>query len=204
MVAALKYQFYILFRPIDGFYRLKNEKRGRNSITILNLFLFWVSYSFMESYVSFTVAVRAPAIFRNSLINLLGIVAIFLLFCIGNWAVTTLMNGEGKFSEICMAVSYALFPMLLIFIPATLLSHLLTSNEAAFYTILVGASIFWFAILMFLGILVMHDYTVFKTIMTFFLTILSMLIIMFLIMLVTTLTGQLWIFLRSVYTEIVF
>ena len=204
MLAAYKYQFHIIFRPIDGFYRLKFEKRGRNYVTVLNLFLFWVSYSFMESYVSFTVATTTPAHFRNSLINLLGIVAIFLLFCVGNWAVTTLMNGEGKFSEICMAVSYSLFPMLLVFIPATLLSHILTANEAAFYTMLVGISITWFAILMFLGILVMHDYTVFKTILTFFLTVVSMLIILFLIMLMSTLVGQLWIFLRSVYTEIVF
>jgi len=204
MLAALKYQFYILIRPIDGFYRLKFEKRGRNFITVLNLFLFWVSYSFMEYYVNFTVVVRPPAHFRNSLVNLLGIVVIFLLFCVGNWAITTLMNGEGKFSEICMAVSYSLLPMLLVFIPATLLSHLLTTNEAAFYTILVGTSIFWFAVLMFLGILVMHDYTVFKTILTFFLTVLAMLIIIFLILLVTTLAGQLWVFLRSVYTEIVF
>ena len=204
MLEALKYQFYIIFRPIDGFYRLKFEKRGRNYITVLNLFLFWVSYSFMESYVSFTVATTTPAHMRNSLINLVGIVAIFLLFCIGNWAITTLMNGEGKFSEICMAVSYSLFPMLLIFIPATLFSHVLTANEAAFYTMLVGISVVWFAILMFIGILVMHDYTVFKAIFTFFLTLVSMLVIMFLILLVTTLAGQLWVFLRSVYTEIVF
>ena len=204
MVSAIKYQFYILLRPIDGFYRLKFENRGKMYITIFNVFMFWVSFSFMEFYTNFTVAIRVPAHMRNSLISLIAIVAIFLLFCVGNWAVTTLMDGEGKFSQICMAVSYSLLPMLLAFIPATLFSHLLTADEAAFYNIVVGVSIFWFAILLFLGILVTHDYTVFKTILTFFLTFLSMLIILFLLILMFTLVNQFFIFARSVYTEIVF
>lgn len=195
--------FYILFHPADGFYNMKYEKQGHTSIIFVNLILFWISYSFQKQYSGFVINENNPLDY-NTFFDLAGIVITFLLWCVGNWSITTLMNGEGKFRDIAMAASLSMTPMILVFIPATLLSNLLILDEAAFYHVIMGISIVWFTLLMFFGVMTIHNYSVGKTIATLVLTFLSICVILFLAILVGALIQQVYIFLKSIYTELLY
>ncbi|MDN5378018.1 MAG: hypothetical protein PWQ76_271 [Clostridiales bacterium] len=194
---------YTMFHPSDGFYDMKYEKKGKTSIIFVNLFLFWISYSFSKQYSGFVVNENNPMGF-NLFGDLATILIVFLLWCTANWSITTLMNGEGKFKDIAMATSYALMPMIFTFIPASLLSNLFVQQEAAFYTTIMGISIAWSVMLLFFGILTVHNYTVAKTIATLFLTFISICVILFLLMLISSLIQQVWVFVSSIYTELLY
>lgn len=194
---------YLIFHPADGFYSMKHEKRGKIGIIFINVLLFWISYTFQKQYTGFAMNENNPMDF-NILVDFFTVVFVFLLWCVGNWAVTTLMDGEGSFKDIMMASAYSLTPIILIFIPATCISNFMTYSEKEFYELAIGIAIIWAAILLFMGIYSVHNYTVGKTIITIILTITAILIIVFLIGLMISLMQQMFIFFKSIYTEIVY
>lgn len=193
---------YTLTHPVDGFYTMKHGK-GKTSLIFVNLFLFCISYSFQRQYAGFVINENNPLSY-NSLMDMFSICLVFALWCVGNWSITTLMNGEGKFKEIAMSAAYALTPMILTFIPATLFSNLLVEAEKEFYFIIMGIAIFWFLVLLFVGTMSVHNYTVAKTVQTIFLTFISIMIILFIMLLVGSLINQVYNFFRSLYTEIIY
>lgn len=194
---------HVLFHPADGFYDMRYEKRGHTSIIFVNLILFWISYSFQKQYSGFVINENNPLDY-NTFADLIGILVMFLLWCVGNWSVTTLTNGEGKFRDIAMAASISLTPMILVFIPATLLSNLLILDEAAFYQVIMWISIVWFMLLMFVGLMTIHNYSFGKAVATLFLTFLAICIILFLALMVGALIQQVWVFIKSIYTELLY
>jgi hypothetical protein len=129
---------------------------------------------------------------------------LLILWSAANWSVTSLTDGEGKFKEILMANCYAMTPMILIFIPASLFSNVLAEGEGAFYFLAVNIAIVWFVLLAYVGMVTVHNFTAGKALATLFLTVLALLIIAFLIALLFTLWQQLFTFVVSLYTEIVY
>ena len=198
-----KLTFHILRHPFDGFYAMKFEKQGKLYIAIINFLLLWVSFSFMRQYASIIVDQSYP-LNLNSLADGASLFAILILWSVANWSVTSLMDGEGKFSEILMANCYAFMPLILLLVPATLLSNVLAEGEGAFYFLVINIALLWFVFLAFVGMVTVHNFSAQKALGTIFLTITALLIIVFLIGLLLALWQQLITFLTSIYTEIVF
>lgn len=194
---------YIIFHPADGFYVMKRGKQGKIGIIFLNVILFWLSYSFQKQYAGFAMNYNNPGNF-NIVMDFVMVVTVFLLFCAGNWSITTLMDGEGRFVDIAMCLAYALTPVIMAFIPATIVSNVMVDTEKEFYFLVLGIAIAWSVMLAFMGILTVHDYTVGKTIATIFLTVIAMLIIIFIIGLIFSLMQQVYVFFDSIYTEIIY
>lgn len=198
-----RFAFYTLSHPIDGFYDIRHFGKGSLALAMLFLFLGSVSYSLNRQYASFIVNDANP-LTLNSLIDLLSIFSIFFLFCIGNWSITTLMEGEGRFWDIVVSTAYAIMPVILIFLPATLFSHFIAADEEAFYYMMIGLAVGWMLLLLFLGNMTVHNYSFSKALATIVLTIIAMLIILFLLMLLFSLMQQIYSFFSSLYTEIIF
>ena len=198
-----KLVFYMFRHPIDGFYAMKFEKKGRMWVALVNFLLMWISISFNRQYSSVIVNQANPLSY-NTLMDGGSVLMLLLLWSVANWSVTSLTNGEGKFKEIIMANCYAMTPMILTFIPATLLSNVLSREESAFYFLIINIAIVVFVLLAFVGMITVHNYTVFKALLTVFLTICAMLVIVFIIALLFTLYQQLITFVMGIYTEITF
>ena len=193
--------FYIMRHPVDGFYSMKHEGKGRMYIAVINFFLLWISFSFNSQYASLIVDTKYP-LAMHSLYEGSSIFGILVLWSIANWSVTCLVDGEGKLKEIIMANCYAFTPMILLFIPSTLLSNVLAQGEGAFYTLIIGVSIAFFVMLAFFGMIQVHNFTVGKAIATVFATIVAILIIAFLASLLFTLWQQLLTFVIGIINEI--
>lgn len=200
---TLKLPLYIMVHPADGFQEMKYEKRGRLWIALINMVLLWLSYIVQKQYTGFALNTGDPMAV-NSLADLVIVAALLLLFCTANWSVTTLTDGEGSFRDIAMALGYSLTPINLIFIPATLISRMMVENEGSFFYLLIGLALVWSALLLFIGIYTVHNYSVGKTLVTFLFTFAAMLVIIFLLGLIFSLLQQAFIFVKSVYQEIVF
>lgn len=201
MKEKIKYSFYTLAHPADAFYEIRHRGQGSAPLAVLFVFLFGVSFSINRQYASFVVNDLNPMKI-NSLLEVTGVMVFFLLFCVANWSITCLMEGEGRFKDIVTVTGYAMLPMVLVFVPATLLSHVLAQNEEAFYFLLLAGSIAYFVLLALMGIMTVHNFTLGKTLLTIILTFVSMLIILFLTMLLVSLIAQIAATLESTYNEI--
>ncbi|MCL2048014.1 MAG: YIP1 family protein [Defluviitaleaceae bacterium] len=200
---AYKLPMYILTHPFDGFYDMKYLKQGTLRLAFFNLLAVLVSYAIHDQYAGLVVNPQNP-LTLNSLLNWVMIVGALILFCVSNWSVTALTDGEGKLKEIFMMVCYAMTPLVLTIVPATILSRFLSIEEIGFYNMLMWIGMAYFVILVYAGLVVVHNYTASKALVTIFLTFVALLVIVFLITLLLTLWQQLYVFASSIYTELMF
>ncbi len=198
-----KYLFYTVSHPNDGFYWIRHQDRGSIAIAILLVILYAVSFSMNRIYASFVVNDIEPRTV-NAVAELAGVLILYLVLCVGNWSVTCLMEGEGRFKDILITVGYSLLPMIITTNLGTLISQAVAENEEAFYTILMGVGTAYTVIMLIIGIMQIHNYTMGKTLVTLFITLVAVLIIIFLALLVINFITQVYTFFRSIYTELIF
>ena len=198
-----KYLFYTVSHPSDGFYWIRHQERGSIGIAILLVVLYGVVFSMNRIYASFVVNDIEPRTV-NSVAELAGVLILYLVLCVGNWSVTCLMEGEGRFKDILIAVGYSMLPMVVGTVLATIVSQGVAENEEAFYSIIMGLGTAYTVIMMLIGIMQVHNYTLGKTLTTLFLTVVAIFIIIFLALLVFNFITQVYSFFRSIYTELVF
>src|SRR5690554_4571507 len=196
----LSFPRYILMHPFDGYDEFKTEKKGKLSVALVYIALFALLRILTYQYESFLINERNPMMINN-LQEIFIVGLLVMLFVTANWSVTTLMEGKGKFKEILMVTGYALFPIIIIGFPALLISNFLTLEEMPFYTLAISISYVMAAWMLFMGILNIHQYGLFKTLAAFLLTIVSMLVMMFLGLLFFDLIQQFISFVSAILEE---
>ena len=156
--ASLKYGFYVIFHPFDGFWDLVHEQRGSLMAAHTWLFLFLLTYVLRLMLTNFQF-ITAPIQYINVYEQCGSLLFPFLVLCLSNWALSTLFDGKGRFQDIYMAMCYALVPYVIIQLPLILVSNMISFDEAAYYQVLGSASIIWCVFLVFVGLMQVHDYT---------------------------------------------
>lgn len=198
-----KFLFYTVSHPADGYYEIRHRNRGSVPIAILLVILFSISFSINRMAASFVVNDVDPRSV-DSLMELTVVLILYLLICVGNWSITCLMEGEGRLKDIAIAVGYAMLPIIVCFNIGTIFSQFVAQNEGAFYTMIVGIGIAYGLIMMLVGIMQVHNYTLGKTLVTILLTFVAMFIIIFIVILLSDLISQVYNFFYSIYQELIF
>ena len=199
----LKYVFYVIFHPADGFWDLKREKRGSLpaaltfvALTVLTLGIEKLNTAFLfnDNRISEV----------NVMVDVITVLLVFTLWCVANWCTTSLMDGKGRMKDIFTAIGYALFPIILIRLPLVLVSFCITAEEGAFYYIFGFISYAWTAVLIFMGTMMTHEYSLGKTVFTCIITILGMGIILFIGLLFFNVISEIIVFVSTIYKEVRF
>ena len=199
----LSYLLYTISHPMDGYYWIRHRELGSVPLAVLLVFIFSCTFTANRLLASFVVNDLDPRGI-DALYELMGVMAFYLLICVSNWSVTCLMNGEGRLKDIAIAVGYATAPMSFTMVLATIVSQAIADEEQAFYGIILGVGIAYGVIMMLIGIMQVHNYTIGKTLLTLLITIIAALIIVFLLLLLSNLLGLVFNFFRSIYTELIF
>ena len=202
-LATLKYGTYVIFHPLDGFWDLVHEKRGSLPAAHTWLFLFLLTYVMRLMLTNFQF-ISAPLQYINIYEQCGSLLFPFLILCLSNWALSTLFDGKGRFKDIYMAMCYALVPYVLIQLPMILISHMISFDEAAYYSVLSSVSVIWCVFLAFVGLMQVHDYSPGKNLIFLFATVFGALVILFLILVFFSLLSDAVGFFVSLYREIVF
>lgn len=197
------YLKYTMSHPMEGFYWIRHQDRGSVPIAIIIVICFSLCFSLNRISANFIVNDVEPTTV-DSLEELSGILLLYVLVCVANWSITCLMNGEGRMKDIAVAVGYGCTPLIPAFLIATAMSHFITAEEGAFYSIVLGVGVAYAVILVLIGIMQVHNYTIGKTLETLFLTFVAILIIIFLGLLLADLIGQVYNFFYCLYIEIIF
>lgn len=200
---SLRYALHVIFHPFDGYWDLKHEERGTVGAANIILLVTVLSWVFYRQYTAFTFStLRVETL--NILTEASSILIPVLLWCICNWALTTLMEGKGTFRDIYIATAYALTPLPLVFVPVTLISHFLTQPEGAFIQLAVWIAVVWMVGLIYVGTMITHEYSGPKTLITSVSTVAGIAVVLFILLLFTSLVNQVIGFIYKIYLELVF
>ena len=201
--STLKYSLYVMFHPVDGFWDLIHAKRGSyaaaNFIVILTL-LTQIWRLRFTSFVVMNVYWENVNVFEEFAAVLIPLA----IFCICNWALTTLFDGKGHLGDIYMGTAYGLAPYPLIQIPIIIISNFVTRDEVAFYNIFDTISILWCAVLIFMAMMMIHQYGFFKTLLFTIFTIFGMLVFIFIVLLFFSMISQGVAYFVSLGREVIF
>ena len=196
-----KYPFYCMFHPLNGYTDLKDEKSGS----------FWLANAVLLAFLIVSILIRQVTGFSfnenrtdqfNLLVTVFSTIGIFIVFVLCNWAITTIMDGKGRFLEIWTFCSYALVPYIIGMTVVVILSNILTGDESAFYEGAKWIVLIWTAFSMLIAIKEVHQYSLGKTLFTLFLTFCGMVVILIIAAIFYSVFNQLISFVATLATEI--
>ena len=194
---------YTLFHPTDGYEAgvRAGSARSRAAITGASLALWFFATILTWQYNGYVFNQNVAGDF--SIWIILGqTLLVFGLFVLANWFVSTMMDGSGKLLDIVYVLAVGLLPYVGYQLLSLLLTNVLTREEGAFLTLLGAAAILWSAVLMVLGLKVVHEFSFGRTVLAVLYSLIGILIILFLALLLWSLFQQLAMFLVSLYDEL--
>lgn len=200
-IKKLKYSFYVIFHPFNGFWDIKHEGKADITSALIIVTLLSGVNVIKTQLTGFAYNNYDPR--QTNIISVVLMVIVpYLLWGISNYAITTLVDGKGKFRDIFIATSYSLVPIILFNIPMILISRIMTIQEIQLYFLMDFISIAWFVFLLFFAMMTIHDFSISKTFISIVITILGMLIIGVLFLLFFSLFQQLYNFFYLIYREL--
>jgi hypothetical protein len=132
----------------------------------------------------------------------LWIVAPWLTWTVSNWGVATIADGEGKYKDLFVSSAFVLTPYVLLSIPISIISNVLTRSELSLYIGMTWFMILWVVFLLLLQVKILHGFEFGKTIWMSVLTVIGMFIIWLIGMLLFGLINQSVFFLLDLIDEI--
>lgn len=192
----------MIVHPFDGFWDLKHENRGTLAAANILVFLTLLARLLSLQFTSFLfLDVNWENV--NIWLEIAEILLPLLIFVVANWALTTLFDGKGGMKDVYITTAYALTPFPLIQIPLCIISNVLAIDEGALYTFFSALSVVWCAALLLCGLMQTHEYTMGKTVLSLFATLIGMAVIIVLLMLVFSMTSEAISYFVSLGREII-
>lgn len=186
---TLRYSLYVIFHPADGFWDLIHAKRGSYAAANFIVILTMLTHVWKLQFSSFMVLnVKWDEV--NIFMEFATILLPLAIFCICNWGTTTLFDGKGHLGDIYMGTAYALTPYCLIQIPLFIISNFITKEGVTFYNAFDTISILWCAMLLFMAMLMIHQYSFAKTFLFAIITIFAMCVFIFIMLLFFSMISQ--------------
>jgi DNA-binding beta-propeller fold protein YncE len=187
--------------PLDVIYYVKRKEKGSYLSAFLVLLLYLIVY-LVNTYGS-SFLFREP--FLNNVLSEFAVIfGIFLLFVFVNYLVSTFFDGEGSFKTVFIISCYALTPAIVLTLPLTALSYVLTYNEVFIYDLFNFVIIAWTILLLIISVKEVHNYSFWETVFGILLILFGIVIIIILGLLIYSFLGQLFDFIISIIKEVIY
>lgn len=197
----LNLMFSTMIHPTVTFTDVKEKKLGSIPLCIATIAIFYVATILQTLAGGFLFSNYNAASF-NSLWVLVRSVGLVVLWVAADWMVCTLMGGKGKLREIVIVTCYSLWPLIFGKFIHILLTNVLLPTEAGFLSILDTIALLYFLLLLIIGLLRIHDFSMTRLVATSALAIVGIAAIVFLIIMITILIQQFYGFILTVASEI--
>ena len=201
IISTIKYSIYVIFHPFKGFWDLKHEKKGTLSFSTAIVFVLVFIFILRRQVTGFLVNTNDISSI-NIIVQFSYVLLPFILWCISNWAITTLIDGEGSFKDIYIATAYSLVPLIILNIPMLIMSNVFTLDEMTFYYLFDVVAIIWTVVLLIFAIMTIHQFTLPKTIGSMIIAVVGMVILIAIVLLLTSLLQMLYNFIGILIKEI--
>ena len=191
----------VMIHPSNVFTDIKEKGQGSIILCVITLAIFYVVTVLQTLAGGFLFSVYDAESF-NSLWVLVRSVGLVVLWISANWLVCTLLGGKGKLKEIIIVTCYSLWPFIIEKIFRLAMTNMLIPAEASFLSILDTLAIIYFVILMVIGLLKIHDFSMSRLVATSVVSIIGVAAIIFLGIMIIMLLQQFFAFVATFVTEI--
>lgn len=193
---------YIMFHPFKGFWDLKHDKIGTIGVSALFVLILSI-LGVMNVQLTGFIVNGSDKLSTNIFFVLIRYIAIFLVWVIANWSITTLLDGEGTVKDIFIATAYALVPYILSNAVMIVMSNFIIAEEATFYYLIQIIGLIWSGMLLIFGLMTIHQFSFAKTVLTVIIAVVAMIIILFLLLMFLTLLQQMINFVSLILQEVI-
>ncbi len=199
----VKTMFSSVVHPFEGAQQVRYYGQGSARLATGVLVLFFLTTVILEIYEGFMYNMFDKSSYSAafSLIRTFGLV---LLWSVVNWAMSTLFQGKGKMKEVYIVTCYALIPLIINNVLQTLLSNVLTPEEALVISAINVVCIALAGIMLCVGVMTVHEYGFFKLLAMTVVVILAMLVAIFVILMMYVLIQQFIDFILTIYKEVTY
>lgn len=199
----LIFPFKLIIRPFKGFDFLKENVYVSKYLSYFFVFLYGILSILEYQHTGFLFNENNPYEL-NALIILVVTISPLVLFVVANWSLTVFLDGKGKFNEIFKTLSYSLLPFLMARIINLIISNFITNEEKMFIEVIFWIGLLWTFYCLFIGMVIIHEYSFSTNIINILLTIFIFIILIFLILLFFNLIQILFGFSESFISEIIY
>lgn len=199
----IKIAFKTIIHPFDSFNDIKYKRMGSWIIVLVFTVLLYISF-FLRDIASGFLYSSVDLRNYNSVYTFFKTIGFVCLWCVCNWLVCSMTSGKGTLKEVFVATVYSLIPLIFYNFIRVIFTNFLPLSASGIVTGVDTAVWILTAFLMIVGIMIVHEYDFFKFLWTAVVTILLMLLVVFLIFICALMMKQTWVFIKSVYTEIVY
>ncbi len=194
--------FYTIMHPFNCSYDIRFKEKGNTIFTIIILTVFFLTSIYQRQNTGYIFNSNKLSEL-NVFLQFISVFLPFVLFAVSNWIVAILMNGTGRFRDIWIYGAYCCVPFILGNIVSVWLSNILVREEPfGGYVQVAGAA--WSLVILFIGLMIMHEYGFAQNVFSCICTVFIMFILLFLIMLVGNLASDLYGFVMTVAKELIF
>lgn len=202
LLQQLKHVGYMIKHPIDGFHAIRHENKAGTLSSLIVAAAAIASFSFIKADTSF---VFNPAIYTGVKLGPLVVqfLVVWLGWIVSNFLVSSLMRGEGRLRDVFNGSAYALFPLILVGVPLTIVSHVFTLSEQSIFGFLQLLLVGWTALLFFWMVQGIQNYSFGEAVLSISFSLITLAVMGVLIFIFVSLSGELVNFVYSLYQEVV-
>ena len=202
LIDDLAFLFRFIRQPSDSFYYIKTNERG--GLLFAGLLYAWVVVVriltlYLTGFSFNPYTVLAYIRLANEIVIAVG--ALFL-WNAANYLISTISDGEGRVRDVVIGSAYSLFPYALLALPLTLLSNVLTLNEAFLFNFSMDLIWAWTGLMLFIMVKEIHNYTFSETVRNVLLTLFTMGLFLLTGYILYVLFNQLYDFLLAIVQEV--
>lgn len=193
-----------VFHPIDCFDIIKRERNKFNPLPVAVLYLLAVLVNYIYIFIVHFPISEKKAVDANIALEFAMVAVPLFTFTVASYAVTAIINGESRFTELLTAYAYALTPYIVLTPVLGIVSNLLSFEQAGVYFFFKYVSLLWVIILIFIALKYLNDYTLWQTVGIVLLAVIMTVIVWAVILLLFSLTLQLVSFFTDLYREFIY
>ncbi|MBX3058445.1 MAG: YIP1 family protein [Anaerolineae bacterium] len=202
LVDDFVFMFRFIKQPADSFYYIKHNLRG--SLTFAFILYAWVIVVrvlslYLTGFIFNPYTLLADIRPENEIVSTL---VLLFLWNTANYLVSTISDGEGRVRDVIIGTAYSLFPFALFALPIALLSNVLTLNEVFLHSFSLNLMWAWTAIMLFIMVKEIHNYTFSETVRNVLITLFTMGLFVLTGYILYVLFNQLYDFITAVAQEI--
>lgn len=196
------FMFRFIKQPADSFYYIKQNQRG--SLRFAFLVYFWVLVSHLFSL--YLTGFLFSPFYSTSWevepeLEIIYALLPIILWNVSNYLIASINDGEGRVRDVIIGTAYSLFPVVLFSLPITLLSNLLTFNEAFLYTFSIQVMWVWVGMMLIIMVKEIHNYSFAETIRSILTSLFTMAMFLLIGYILYVLFNQLYEFILAIIQE---
>lgn len=203
MRTTAQMMFGVLRHPFDFYEEIQKTNRIRWRDAIIVVLLAYIARMLSLVLTGYAFETREP--YEISYLHeFVWIVVPWFTWCVSNWGVSAILDGEGKFKEVVVGSAFALVPYIVFIVPITLLTFVFSLQEYSTYSVLVKVVFVWTAWLLLLKVKKIHDFEFGKLVFITLLSMIGIAILWFIGILMFGLINQLIQFIIELFREMNF